>query len=55
METKKRIKKALLAIIMAGAMVGVGYGMARAVKIADHPGRPRYKNIGHSHGSGELQ
>jgi serine protease Do len=37
METKKRIKKALLALIMAGALVGVGYGMAPAVKSSNIP------------------
>ncbi|MBP1739545.1 MAG: degP1, partial [Deltaproteobacteria bacterium] len=37
METKKRIKKALLALIMAGALVGVGYGMASAVKGSNIP------------------
>ena len=37
METKKRIKKTLLALIMATALVGLGYRMAPAVKSADHP------------------
>ena len=37
MKTKKRIKKALLALVMATALVGAGYGMSSAVKSADHP------------------
>ena len=37
METKKRIKKTLLALVMAVALVGAGYGMSSAVKTADHP------------------
>ncbi len=36
METKKRIKKTMLALVMAAALVGAGYGMSPAVKIADH-------------------
>jgi len=36
METKKHIKKALLALVMAVALVGAGYGMSSAVKTADH-------------------
>jgi serine protease Do len=35
METKKRIKKTLLALIMAGALVGLGYGISPAVKVND--------------------
>ena len=35
MKTKKRIKKALLALVMAAALVGAGYGMSSAVKSAD--------------------
>ena len=37
METKKRIKKGLLALIAAGALVGAGYGMAPAVKSSNIP------------------
>jgi len=37
METKKRIKKTLLALVMATAMVGLGYGIAPAVKSNDMP------------------
>jgi len=37
METKKRIKKALLALVMAVALVGAGYGVSSAVKEAEHP------------------
>ena len=35
METKKRIKKVLLALVMATALVGLGYGIAPAVKSND--------------------
>ena len=35
MERKKRFKKALLALIMAGALVGGGYGFSTAVKVND--------------------
>jgi serine protease Do len=44
METKRRIKKALLALIMAGAMVGVGYGISPAVKSNDTPASAVTKN-----------
>jgi len=44
METKKRIKKALLALIMAGALVGVGYGISPAVKSNDTPASAVTKN-----------
>ncbi len=37
MEIKKHIKKTLLALVMAVALVGAGYGMSSAVKTADHP------------------
>jgi len=37
METKKRIKKVLLALVMAIALVGLGYGIAPAVKSNDVP------------------
>jgi serine protease Do len=37
METKKHIKKTLLALVMAVALVGAGYGMSSAVKAADQP------------------
>jgi serine protease Do len=37
METKKHIKKTLLALVMAVALVGAGYAMSSAVKTADHP------------------
>ena len=37
METKKRIKKVLLALVMATALVGLGYGIAPAVKSNDVP------------------
>jgi serine protease Do len=37
METKKQIKKTLLALVIAVALVGAGYGMSSAVKTADHP------------------
>jgi serine protease Do len=37
METKKHIKKALFALVMAVALVGAGYGMSSAVRAADHP------------------
>ena len=37
MESKKHIKKTLLALVMAVALVGAGYGMSSAVKTADHP------------------
>src|SRR5512136_555991 len=37
METKKSIKKTLLALVMAVALVGAGYGMSSAVKAADQP------------------
>ena len=37
MEPKKHIKKALLALVMAVALVGAGYGMSSAVKTAEHP------------------
>ena len=32
MEKKKRIMKALLALVMAAALVGLGYGIAPALK-----------------------
>ena len=35
MERKKRIKKIVLALIMAGALVGGGYGFSTAVKVSD--------------------
>jgi len=44
METKRRIKKALLALIMAGALVGVGYGISPAVKSNDTPASAVTKN-----------
>ena len=37
MQTKKHIKKGLLALVIAVALVGAGYGMSSAVKTADHP------------------
>ena len=37
MQTKKYIKKGLLALVIAVALVGAGYGMSSAVKTADHP------------------
>ena len=37
METKKRVKKVLLALVMAIALVGLGYGIAPAVKSNDVP------------------
>lgn len=37
METKKSIKKTLLALVMAVALVGAGYGMSSGVKAADQP------------------
>jgi serine protease Do len=37
METKKHIKKTLLALVMATALVGLGYGIAPAVKGNDIP------------------
>ena len=37
METKKHIKKTLLALVMATALVGLGYGIAPAVKSNDVP------------------
>jgi len=37
METKKHIKKTLLALVMAVALMGAGYGMSSAVKTADQP------------------
>ena len=37
METRKHIKKTLLALVMAVALVGAGYGMSSAVKAADRP------------------
>jgi S1-C subfamily serine protease len=37
METKKRVKKVLLALVMAVALVGLGYGIAPAVKSNDVP------------------
>jgi serine protease Do len=37
MKTKKRVKKVLLALVMAGALVGLGYGIAPAVKSNDIP------------------
>jgi len=44
METKKRIKKALLALIMASALVGAGYGISPAVKSNDTPASAVTKN-----------
>ena len=37
METKKRIKKTLFALVIAAALVGAGYGISPAVNIIDHP------------------
>jgi len=37
MDTKKRIKKTLFALVIAVALVGAGYGMSSAVKGVDHP------------------
>jgi serine protease Do len=37
MEAKKSIKKTLLALVVAVALVGAGYGMSSAVKAADQP------------------
>jgi serine protease Do len=37
METKKSVKKTLLALVMAVALAGAGYGMSSAVKAADQP------------------
>jgi serine protease Do len=44
METKKHIKKIILALVMAAALVGAGYRMSPAVKIADHPAAAVTKN-----------
>ncbi len=44
MGTKKRIKKTLLALVMATAMVGLGYGIAPAVKSNDIPAPAVVKN-----------
>ena len=44
METKRRIKKALLALIMASALVGAGYGISPAVKSNDTPASAVTKN-----------
>ncbi len=37
METKKHIKKTLLALVLAVALIGAGYGMSSAVKAAEQP------------------
>ena len=45
METKKSIKKTLLALVMAAALIGAGYGISPAIKSADHPVVPVDKTM----------
>ena len=44
METKRRIKKTLIALVMATALLGIGYGISPAVKGSDIPATETVKN-----------